>query len=527
MTTDYWLRTTAYGQLTKMLTKYWKAETGIFLGLWLALMFAGRTQLFRDPGTFWHTAVGERMLVNGELVRADPYTYTFRGEPWIAHQWLGETAMAFLYRLGGFDTLLLATVTALAAVYTGLAQRLIRMGLHWSLAVVLLVIVVAASSYHFHVRPHIASMVFMAVFFAVLCDCEAGRKPLHDLILLVPLFALWANTHGGALGGLATLALVVAGWLGLWLIGAESPIHRLKQALLVSSLALACGLAILFNPYGLDLPRVWLSIMGAELPDLIAEHAPLELGSLESWCLLLLASLYAFVLIGTLPRWPRATWLIPLIWFYLACTRIRHGPLLALTAGLAIAEMFPHTRWAAWLVRKGSDWFQPPAMLPAAVSDRRPYLLPVLLVALALVLQMAAVPVPVLGAGWVQLDQSLWPLELAPELRRLDPAANGPLFNEFSFGGFLILFAPNWPVFIDDRCELFLEQGFLRDYAEAQAGNTAVLDRWMERHRFRLALTRPGSPFDEYFRRQKNWLPIGRSPAANLYQQQGAGHNAE
>ncbi|MCI0354956.1 MAG: hypothetical protein L0099_07960, partial [Acidobacteria bacterium] len=62
MTTDYWLRTTAYGQLTKMLTKYWKAETGIFLGLWLALMFAGRTQLFRDAGTFWHTAVGERML---------------------------------------------------------------------------------------------------------------------------------------------------------------------------------------------------------------------------------------------------------------------------------------------------------------------------------------------------------------------------------------------------------------------------------------------------------------------------------
>ena len=34
---------------------WWRAETGIFLGLWLLLMFAGRDRLFRDPGTFWHT----------------------------------------------------------------------------------------------------------------------------------------------------------------------------------------------------------------------------------------------------------------------------------------------------------------------------------------------------------------------------------------------------------------------------------------------------------------------------------------
>ena len=45
-----------------MVKRFWRSETGFFLGIWLFLMIGGRSQLFRDPGTFWHTVVGRRML---------------------------------------------------------------------------------------------------------------------------------------------------------------------------------------------------------------------------------------------------------------------------------------------------------------------------------------------------------------------------------------------------------------------------------------------------------------------------------
>ena len=44
----------------------------IFLGFWLLLMVGGRSRLFRDPGTFWHTRTGELILEHG-FFDADPF----------------------------------------------------------------------------------------------------------------------------------------------------------------------------------------------------------------------------------------------------------------------------------------------------------------------------------------------------------------------------------------------------------------------------------------------------------------------
>ena len=108
------------------------------------------------------------------------------------------------------------TAAVLAAVYTWVADRLLGAGLHWLPATLLTVIVFAASSNHFHVRPHIATIALLGVTFALLSDFEAGRIPLGRLFWLVPLFIIWTNWHAGVLGGLATLALASIGW---WLMG--------------------------------------------------------------------------------------------------------------------------------------------------------------------------------------------------------------------------------------------------------------------------------------------------------------------
>ena len=82
----------------------------IFLGFWLLLMVGGRSKLLRDPGTFWHTTVGEKILREG-FFENDPFTFTYAGARWVPHQWLGEVAMALVHRIGP-DSWRISQVTA-------------------------------------------------------------------------------------------------------------------------------------------------------------------------------------------------------------------------------------------------------------------------------------------------------------------------------------------------------------------------------------------------------------------------------
>ena len=498
----------------------WWPETGVFLGIWLMLMIAGRSRLLRDPGTFWHTVVGQHILATGDLIRTDPFSFTRRGAPWLSRQWLSEVAMALIHRIAGLDGLLLATVTILAGLYAWVAHRLIRRGIHVLLTALVVTLAMAAGSFHFHIRPHLTSIVLLGWTFARLCDFEAGRIPLVRLFWLVPLFVVWTNAHDGVVGGLATLTLTTTGWALAWPIRRAGPLARGRGLLVLGLLVLACWLTVLINPFGLELPRTWFQLLRSPvLPEVIDEHGPL-LARPYGVMVLPMGLLFVAAFAGILPR-PRVTWCIPLVWLALTFSRIRHGPLFAITAVLALGEMLPHVRWAAWLARSGSVLFRlrdPDRVVGRGGFDLRPTLLPALLVLTALTLQVLAVQVPVLGRGWARLDPTHWPTGLLPELRGIerDRPAGTPVFNEMLFGGFLIYATPHLWVFIDDRCELYGDR-MLLDYARAERAEPARLEQWARDYGFELALTRPGSGFDRYLSRAPRWRLVRRTDAAALY----------
>jgi hypothetical protein len=519
---------------------FWRPETGIFLALWLFFMVVGQDKLFHDPGTFWHTIVGRRMLDSGQLIYTDPFTFTWQGKHWIGHQWLGECLMGLIDRIDGLDSLLLAAATILAALYAWVAQRFMRAGLHWSLASVLVMLVVAASSSHFHIRPHLATIVFLGVTMGYLVDWEAGRIGWRRLWWLVPVYLVWTSIHGGTLGGLLTMGLALAGWTVYRLLGQETPIKDVRRFVGFTAVLAACTLTILINPYGLWLPRTWLGIMeSATLTRIIIEHRPLSLEETDGWLVVLLAGVYLAALLSTWPRWPRVCWLLPLVWLYFACSRVRHGPLFAITAGLALADMLPFTRFASWATRGGSDLFRPPLEEKDSIERSRwkPAVVPVLLVATALVLQAAHVEVPVVGHHWARPDLSRWPIELLPALRDVerdkqkDYPDGIPIFNEYSYGGFLIYYTPGYRVFVDDRCELYREPGerypdqWLDEFVQASSPGMAPTDRaaaiheWEDRYgHFPYALVQTAGGFDNYFRNSPDWIVIKRTPTATFYQ---------
>jgi hypothetical protein len=498
---------------------FWRAETGFFLGLLLIFLFVGQTRFFRDPGTFWHTVAGERMLASGRLIETDSFSFTYAARPWIAQQWLSECLMALFYRAAQRDGLLLATATILACAYTWVAHRLLSAGLHWSLTIFVVMLVVVASAYHFHARPHLVTILLLGWTFGRLADFEDGRLRLPQLFWLVPLFIIWTNLHGGMLGGLFTMGLAVAGWTILYWLGRESPVQSNRQALLLIALTLACALTALANPYGLRMTRVWIYLSGPSvLPQYILEHMPLNPGEFGGQCVLLVGLVYLVTLLG-ICRYPRVTWLIPMVWFYLACKSIRHGPLFTVLAGLALADIFPHTRWARWLAQAGTYLYRPQSETPVAAvcwPNWRPAVIPAAVVLAALVLQMGRVPVPLLGHGWAQLDPTYWPVELEQELRALPGGT--PIFNDMLFGGFLIQEAPNLRVFIDDRCELY-RNDFIAEYFEAERHHPEQIEVWADRYHFEWALVAPSldAGFDGYLSQAQGWTTVKRTDAAVLY----------
>ena len=503
-----------------VMRRFWSFGSLVFLGVWLALMLGGRSALFQDPGTFWHTRLGLETLASGRVVRHDTFTCSEAGSPWIDAQWLPECLMAAVYRCCGWDGLLLLAAVAIAATYAFLASKLTARGWNFAAALGVTALALGASSHQFHVRPLLVTIGLTAALQCTLLDIEAGRRGLRSLAVWIGLFVVWTNSHGGVLAGLGTLGCTVAGWMLFRAAGWPSPLKSRGDAMVCAMAATACFTAVLVNPYGLELPRGWWHVLQLPLPQIIQEHAPLNLREPLGWMTVLLAAVYLVALAGVPWRTWRATWLLPLVWLALTVMRVRNGPLFAVTAVAALGDVLPQCRWAAWLRRR--DWLNdaPPAVAGRGCFAR--LLLPLAAVLVVAALQAGGVRLPVLGRDWVEFDARRWPVDLLPDLRAIEAAggARTPIANDMLYGGFLIFHAPRLAVLIDDRCELFGRR-MLLDYRRAETVAPELFDAWSRRYGCRWALMQNDAPPEVYFRGHPEWRLLRRGEGSSLYVRRG------
>jgi len=56
-----------------------------------AMLFIGRgANVFIDPDSYWHLAAGRWIIEHRTIPTTDPFSWTFAGSPWLAHEWLSE-----------------------------------------------------------------------------------------------------------------------------------------------------------------------------------------------------------------------------------------------------------------------------------------------------------------------------------------------------------------------------------------------------------------------------------------------------
>ncbi len=313
----------------------------------LALALYQFSENTADPDLWAHTLVGEHILLTGKLQNTEPYSWTARGTPWINHELLAEIALGAAHWVaGGTGILLLKMLVGLLTF--GIALRIGASDLTWPQRAApwaVGALAVVEISYGFAARPQIFTALALSIEFWLLRLITRGK--LWWVLALPILFALWVNTHGGVLAGLAVLVVTALSASAQWLwpnwptIAVKYPVEPMA-ARSVAALWLACALgagALWINPYGWELIRwtisgvVWLH----QRTELEEWHpTPLNLNHISLFVLALLA-LISFAL----SRRRRALWEMAVCagLALFAFRSVRHTPLFAIAA---LAFVPPH-----------------------------------------------------------------------------------------------------------------------------------------------------------------------------------------
>ena len=480
-----------------------------------------------DPDIGWHIRAGEQMLATRSIPRADSFSSTMHGQPWVAWEWLYEVALGILDRAMGLNGVVWLAALVMAATLTLLLWQLLKSGTGLPLAIVLMLLAEAAAAIHMFARPHIVSWLLTLAWFMALERWEQGNAPPWLRWFFPVSMALWVNLHGGWLLGITLLAIYTfAAFVeSLRAADAIARIRAAKRARTMGSAFAWSALATVVNPYGWRLhAHIYRYLSDRYLMNKIAEFRSPDFHgwAQRSFAVILVLVLIAFA--GRRSQVRLSHTLVTLLAVYAGLFATRNLPvssmLLVLVAGPILWESLAALaeRPGAWsVVRHGAARVTAfSARMGEQELELRGHLWPALAVAGALAV--------CLHGGWfashqvihAQFDSKHVPVAAAEFLAQ--EGSREPIFAPDWWGGFLIYrLYPERQVVIDDRHDLYGAARF-REYLtliQGEPGWKNVLQQWQ----IRTALLPAGDTLTSLLRELPDeWQPVYEDKVAVVFE---------
>src|ERR1700737_3440945 len=160
----------------------------LIFGLGVYALIAGHGgAVLHDPDTYLHITVGRWIIAHGAVPHHGIFSGTMAQAPWVAHEWLGEALLAWLFDTFGWAGLVAATAFCAAAAVGILLLQLLRslVPVHAMIATALAVTLVIP---HVLARPHVFTLPILVAWAAglVRARCE-NRAPAAWLAVLMAL----------------------------------------------------------------------------------------------------------------------------------------------------------------------------------------------------------------------------------------------------------------------------------------------------------------------------------------------------
>jgi hypothetical protein len=183
---------------------------------------------------WWHVAAGRELVQTGTLWMVDDWSYTELGSDWLNHEWLSDLVYYGWVSLWGVETLVYWKWLVIISSFLFLQLALVRSSGNALAAFICAGVACAIAAPFLDVRPHLYTLLnFSLLLFLLL-----GKKP--KVWLLIPLFVVWVNLHGGFFFGLMALAILLFPWREL----------NVKSVQAAAIVGIACLVAAMLNPSG-------------------------------------------------------------------------------------------------------------------------------------------------------------------------------------------------------------------------------------------------------------------------------------
>lgn len=478
----------------------------VSLVVWLFSVGVGWKGLMLDGDTGWHIRTGEYILRHGSVPSVDLFSFSRAGQSWFAWEWLSDIIFAAVharFHLAGVAVVGGLVISASAIL---LLRQMVARGAHTFLALLLTLLFVGGASLHFHARPHVFTLAFLAVFTWVINkDRQAHTRALW---LLIPLSALWTNLHGGFLAGVAYAGLVAVG------TGCEALFRRqgtAREAGRYGILAAACLVASLANPYGWQLHKhvadylqsdfIRSSVQEFQSPSFRGETA------MQFEIVLLVGLCVAGVLIAR-GRWAEA---LPVVYFaHASLGAARHIPLFLIVVSPIVAlELTAILRqWTAGFSRNSVVGILDQLSTDFGAGFRRTTVwLPLGIAALLFLTPPDRWPTDFGLAG-------SFPDKMLNKHREL--IATSRVFTSDQWGDYLIYHLPSKKVFIDGRSD-FYGESLGKEYLSLMNLDS----RWssvIDKHKFDLMLVPTAWPLGSALKLSSDWKLLADDGKALLFQ---------
>ena len=411
-----------------------------FLGLLVALLvFLLYSRTPHDADMWGHLRAGQEMWQAKHILLVDKFSFTRSGAPWVNAFWISEVILYLAYKLGGyFGITTLVSLTG-SATYYMLFQKLGGKKL-LNAFILLLSAIVAAPVWG--PRPQIFSFFILAALCLLLDSIHAKRSKSYWVF--IPVFALWANIHGGWIWGILILIADLVGHALMKLSrNTDGNLPSWNNLAMQGFWSLAAALAIGINPNGLS---IWkLPFYTVDVSMQIQEWASPDFHQIQFHPLLWMLFL---LMIAAVVGKPRVNWaaLLKLIGVtYLTFVSQRNIGPFAIVAAPILAD------WANLAAENLRQDYFSNFKLPKA----KPLSPNIITSVNALIIFL--IGITAFGQAYIvsipkEVDKDM-PVKAIQWLK--ENPSDGRLFNSYNWGGYLTWTLPERAVFIDGRADLY------------------------------------------------------------------------
>jgi len=413
-----------------------------------------------DPDIWWHLRNAEYLFQHHQFPRADMYSFTVVGQPWINHEWLSEIPYYLAWRaggLGGMDAVMFATISL---IFLGLLYLSYMETRHFKAAIVACCFLTFIASVSFGPRTILFGYLYLVLLLVILQRFrQKGNAPLW---LIPPLFCLWANTHGSWSLGLIVFSIITAAGFaqGSWgRVDAQRWTPSQMGKLAVTGLASVAALFV--NPFGSRLVFYPFDMAFRQKLNIshVAEWVSVDFHDLRGkFVLALLLTLLVTALLRR-TRWRLAELGLVLFALYSGLTYVRFLFLLAIVIAPVLTRILEFV-----------PQYRPKADTP-------------LINALVICLMIGSIihywPT---SAEMQRSISEKYPTQALTYLKAHPP--DGPVLNFYLWGGYLAWNDRDLKVFIDSRVDIYEYAGVLKDYLDLLnlSQSKSILDKYKIRY---------------------------------------------